>query len=166
MASGGGDHSHSRLRALLRHLTPARSCPGMMRDTEPAVAAVAAAAATAAAAPPLLLSDRAVQSFIMSGWMALTPEEIGLPRAFHRTVYEKTSALHDQAVESGVEGGKKIGENTHSAVPEVHEVMSTPAVRGALQSILGEGYGLHPHTYTHIKHDVGFEQDWVRWGWG
>ena len=42
-------------------------------------------------------------------------------------------------------------ENTHSAVPEVHEVMAMPAVAGALQSILGEGYSLHPHTFTHIK---------------
>ena len=51
-------------------------------------------------------------------------------------------------------------ENTHSAVPEVHEVMAMPAVAGALQSILGEGYSLHPHTFTHIKDDVGADQDW------
>ena len=35
-----------------------------------------------------------------------------------------------------------------------------PAVAGALQSILGQGYSLHPHTFTHIKDDVGADQDW------
>jgi hypothetical protein len=138
----------ARLRSLVAQLQPS--------STAPAVAVLP----TGSSARPRLLSDAAVQSFIMKGWMSIPPEEIGLPRAFHQTVYDKMSALHDEAVESGVEGGKKIGENTHSHTPEVYEVMRTPAVAGALQSILGEGYGLHPHTYTHIKHDVGFEQDW------
>ena len=130
----------------------------------PPARTLAAVVPAAASTPPRLLSDAAVQNFIMKGWMSISPEEIGLPCAFHQAVYDKMSALHDEAVESGVEGGKKIGENTHSAVPEVYDVMRTPAVAGALQSILGEGYGLHPHTYTHIKYDVGAEQDWHKDG--
>ena len=38
-----------------------------------------------------------------------------------------------------------------------------PAVRGALQSLLGEDYSLHSHTFTHIKDDVGADQDWRGW---
>ena len=87
--------------------------------------------------------------------MLLSPEAIGAPRAFNRTVYNKMSLLHDEE-----QIGKKIGENTHSAVPEVHEIMASPTVAGALQSILGEGYSLHPHPFTHIKADVGADQDW------
>ena len=42
--------------------------------------------------------------------------------------------------------------------------MAMPAVAGALQSILGKGYSLHPHTFTHIKDDVGADQDWHKDG--
>lgn len=101
-----------------------------------------------------LLDDAAVKSFIMTGWMKISPEEVGLPRAFMQTIYDKMSALHDDTE-------KKIGENSHSTVPEIHDVMAQPAVAGALQSLLGKDYSLHPHTFTHIKHDVGADQDWV-----
>ena len=133
-----------RLRSLLAHL----------RAAEPdAPSAAPTGCAAVARAPPKLLDDAAVKSFIMKGWMSLSPEEIGVTREFTQQVYDKMSALHDDKE-------KKIGENTHSAVPEVHEVMAMPAVAGALQSILGEGYSLHPHTFTHIKDDVGADQDW------
>eukprot|EP01045_Picozoa_sp_COSAG04_P009936 COSAG04_NODE_594_length_12270_cov_52.568975_6_plen_131_part_00 len=52
-------------------------------------------------------------------------------------------------------------ENIHSAIPAVHRLMSSPAVHGALTSILGEGYALHPHTFMHVKDEVnGGDGDW------
>ena len=52
-------------------------------------------------------------------------------------------------------------ENIHSAIPAVHRLMSSPAVYGALTSILGEGYALHPHTFMHVKDEVnGGDGDW------
>ena len=143
---GASRTQHGRLRSVLAHL---------QGDAESLAAAgnPVPAAAASDAGPPRLLDDAAVKNFIMKGWMSISPDEIGLPRAFHKTVYDKMSALHNDKE-------KKIGENTHSAVPEVHEVMAQPAVAGALQSILGEGYALHPHTFTHIKDDVGADQDW------
>jgi hypothetical protein len=107
--------------------------------------------------PLKLLDDDAVKSFIMKGWMKISPEEVGLPRAFMQTIYDKMSALHDDT-------HKKIGENSHSAVPEIHDVMAQPAVAGALQSLLGKDYSLHPHTFTHIKDDIGADQDWHKDG--
>ena len=138
-----------RLRSLLWQLGAPAPASGVPRSCGSAHAA-------AARAPQALklLDDAAVKSFIMTGWMKISPEEVGLPRAFMQTIYDKMSALHDDTE-------KKIGENSHSAVPEIHDVMAQPAVAGALQSLLGKDYSLHPHTFTHIKHDVGADQDWV-----
>ena len=75
-----------RLRSLLAHL----------RAAEPdASATPSGCAAVSARAPPKLLDDAAVKSFIMKGWMSLSPEEIGVTREFTQQVYDKMSALHD-----------------------------------------------------------------------
>jgi hypothetical protein len=140
-----------RLRSLLSHVT------GGGGATPASPHAADAAAGPPQQQPPKLLDDSAVKSFIMKGWMSITPEEVGLPRSFMQTIYDKMSALHDDS-------DKKIGENSHSAVPEIHDVMAQPAVAGALQSLLGKGYSLHPHTFTHIKDDVGSDQDWHKDG--
>ena len=57
--------------------------------------------------------------------------------------------------------GMSHAENIHSAIPAVHRLMSSPAVHGALTSILGEGFALHPHTFMHVKDEVnGGDGDW------
>ena len=73
-----------RLRSLLAHL----------RAAEPDASAAPSGCA-AGRAPPKLLDDAAVKSFIMKGWMSLSPEEIGMTREFTQQVYDKMSALHD-----------------------------------------------------------------------
>lgn len=143
-----------RLRSLLSHVTGGG---GATPASPHAADAAAGPPSPAQQQPPKLLDDSAVKSFIMKGWMSITPEEVGLPRSFMQTIYDKMSALHDDS-------DKKIGENSHSAVPEIHDVMAQPAVAGALQSLLGKGYSLHPHTFTHIKDDVGSDQDWHKDG--
>eukprot|EP01045_Picozoa_sp_COSAG04_P017958 COSAG04_NODE_1627_length_6122_cov_4.279761_6_plen_123_part_00 len=74
-----------RLRSLLAHL----------RAAEPDPSAAPSGCAAVARAPPKLLDDAAVKSFIMKGWMSLSPEEIGVTREFTQQVYDKMSALHD-----------------------------------------------------------------------
>ena len=74
-----------RLRSLLAHL----------RAAEPDPSAAPSGSAAVARAPPKLLDDAAVKSFIMKGWMSLSPEEIGVTREFTQQVYDKMSALHD-----------------------------------------------------------------------
>ncbi len=71
-----------RLRSLLAHLRAAEPDPS-------------AAPSCCAAVAPKLLDDAAVKSFIMKGWMSLSPEEIGVTREFTQQVYDKMSALHD-----------------------------------------------------------------------
>ena len=51
-----------------------------------------------------------------------------------------------------------IAENVTSRIPAMQEVISSPAVSGALQSLLGEGYALHPHTFLHNT-NAGMDQD-------
>ena len=76
-----------RLRSLLAHLRAAAA--------EPDASAGPSGCAAVARAPPKLLDDAAVKSFIMKGWMSLSPEEIGVTREFTQQVYDKMSALHD-----------------------------------------------------------------------
>ena len=150
-----------RLRSLASHVTSPNDLP-CTAATLPAATSACSSTSTSSSSggssgappPPKLLDDEAVKSFIMKGWMSISPEQVGLPRATMQTIYDKMSALHDDK-------NKKIGENSHSAVPEIHDVMAQPAVVGALQSLLGKDYSLHPHTFTHIKDDVGADQDWV-----
>ena len=50
-----------------------------------------------------------------------------------------------------------IAENVTSRIPAMQEVISSPAVSGALQSLLGEGFALHPERpLSHM-----FVDDWV-----
>jgi hypothetical protein len=42
-----------------------------------------------------------------------------------------------------------VAENITSRVPAISRIVDSPAVGGVLQSLLGEGYALHPHTFLH-----------------
>lgn len=71
----------------------------------------------------------------------ITPE-------LHETVYQKTKKLY--RVEDG--GGVDFGNNIFPAVPELGSVFKSPKISGALQSLLGNNYAMHPHRsvdYTH-----------------
>ncbi|MEE9254743.1 MAG: HEAT repeat domain-containing protein [Pseudomonadales bacterium] len=88
--------------------------------------------------PPLLLSDEQVREFICNGFIRL---EADLPAALHKRI--------DAHVRHAMESEFQMGNNVLPRIPEMYEVLESPEVRGALTSILGPRYALHPHRFVH-----------------
>jgi HEAT repeat protein len=86
----------------------------------------------------ILLTDAEMQHFITDGYLIL---DSGLPSALHEQVDSKLGYILKK------EGNP--GNNILPAVPEMHAVLDSPRVRGALQSVLGKDYLLHPHRFAH-----------------
>jgi HEAT repeat protein len=88
----------------------------------------------------LLLTDAQVQKFIAHGYLCLKTQ---LPQSFHRHIYDRFDAL------IGNDEGNNPGNNLLPMVPELDAVFADPVVTGALTSILGSGYAMHPHRALH-----------------
>ena len=85
-----------------------------------------------------LLNDEQVRRFITDGYLQLN---CGLPAETHRTIYNKLQwILHEEG---------NPGNNILPAVPEMQQVLDSPVIRGALASVLGPNYVLHPHRFVH-----------------
>ncbi len=89
---------------------------------------------------PLLLTDAQMQRFVAHGYLAL---QTALPESFHRGVYER----FDQLI--GGDADLNPGNNLLPACPELAAVFADPVVVGALTSVLGAGYAMHPHRALH-----------------
>ena len=87
-----------------------------------------------------LLDDRAMMDFIIDGYITLQTE---LPAAFHRQVYRQTDEIF------AAEGNP--GNDILPKVAALQEVFDQPVVRGALTSILGPDYIMHPHRHCHAN---------------
>ena len=128
-----------------------------------------AAPASASSAPPLaaplevalttaparLLDDSQVRSFISNGFLELDLDEV--PPEFHRAVHDKGKQVHEGAL-----GAIGPGNNVYVAIPQLRAIMQGPTVRGALTSVLGEGYFMHAHRYMHVTRvggDQSFHKD-------
>ena len=127
--------ANRRLAAVLRHAGAAAE----------GAAAPAPGSGLAAldARPASLLSDAQVQEFIRSGWMSIGPDQIGLSPDHVEKIYSDGCAWHD--------GGGTSHDDLNSAMPGLQDVCRSPAVHGALRSLLGQGYMLHPHGGFHPK---------------
>ena len=87
---------------------------------------------------PRLLDDGQVRAFIANGFLRLAPDVAP-------TLHAEVDALLRDAVEN--EGW--YGNNILARVPKLHDVVECPVVRGALESLAGPGYYLHPHRAIH-----------------
>ena len=87
---------------------------------------------------PILLNDEQMRRFIVDGYLVLKPN---LPAELHKRVYDRL----DRVIRK--EGNP--GNNILPAVPELQALLDSPEVCGAMQSVLGRGYILHPHRFTH-----------------
>ena len=83
-----------------------------------------------------LFTDEQMRAFLTNGFVVIKPD---LPRSLHDTIYQKL----DQAVE--MDGNP--GNNLLPRVPEIQEVYDHPTVRGALTSVIGPNYMMHPHRH-------------------
>ena len=87
---------------------------------------------------PILLTDEQVRSYIVDGFILLKPS---VPDEIHATINKKLTAY--------LESSPNPGNNVLPVVPEMRHILNSPEVRGALISVVGEGYVEHPHRYCH-----------------
>jgi HEAT repeat protein len=89
---------------------------------------------------PILLSDQEMQQFIANGYLCL---KTTLPKSFHDDIYARFDAIVGNAEPVNP------GNNLLPFVPELNAVFGDPAVKGALTSVLGPDYVMHPHRALH-----------------
>ena len=92
---------------------------------------------------PALLNDDQVREFIANGFLRLTPD-------VRPELHKEIEALLRFAEEKEAH----YGNNILSRIPKMHQVLNCPVVRGALTSIAGPGYYLHPHRAVHSSTPV------------
>ena len=96
-----------------------------------------------------LLSDAEMQQFIAQGYVQVQAD---LPGDFHAEVCRQIDAM--------LEAEGNPGNNIAPRIPAIAQVFAHPAVRGALTSILGAGYLMHPHRYCHLNSPGSDGQTW------
>ena len=87
---------------------------------------------------PLLLTDEQIRAYIVDGYILLKPS---VSEEIHATINRKLTAY--------LESSPNPGNNVLPVVPEMRHILNSPEVRGALISVVGEGYVEHPHRYCH-----------------
>ena len=87
---------------------------------------------------PVLLTDTQIQDYLTHGYLVL---RTGHPAAFHRRILRQIETLYATA--------GNPGNDILPRVPDLYESLHDPAFDGALQSLLGADYLLHPHRHCH-----------------
>lgn len=106
---------------------------------------------------PYLLDDAQMRSFIANGYLVLNTD---FPQEFHDRLNARLAEVMEK------EGN--WGNNILPRVPEVNEVFRHPAVRGALTSVVGPDYIMHPHRHCHYTFPGRKVQSWHKdsyWGY-
>ena len=85
-----------------------------------------------------LLDDAAVRDFITDGYLIIQSHH---PPEFHLAVCRQLDEVLDK--------GGNPGNNLLPLVPGIQQVFDSPPVSGALESLLGPGFSMHPHRYCH-----------------
>ena len=96
-----------------------------------------------------LLSDAEMQQFIVQGYIQVQADFSG---DFHAEVCRQIDAV--------LEAEGNPGNNIAPRIPAIAQVFAHPAVHGALTSILGTGYLMHPHRYCHLNSPGSDGQTW------
>ena len=106
---------------------------------------------------PVPLSDEQLRQFIAAGFL---PLQSSLPASYHRLIFKR----FDQISQSY----GHFGNNLLPLVPEIGELFEDPIVKGALQTVLGKEYSMHPHRALHSNPpgspEQGFHKD-SYWGY-
>ena len=108
---------------------------------------------------PVLLSDADLKFFLANGFLQITPQ---LNAEFHARMFEQFTAL------AGEDNDHNPGNNLLPLVPDLQLVFEDPVVRGALSSVLGPDYLMHPHRVLHDNPPGSDEQVWHHdsyWGY-
>ena len=93
-----------------------------------------------------LLNDEQIRHFIVNGYANVIAD---VPTHIHETIYDKTDELFAGAADFRGDRQHNPLNNILPMVPELQVVLESPEVRGALTSLLGNGYVMHPHRHCH-----------------
>jgi ectoine hydroxylase-related dioxygenase (phytanoyl-CoA dioxygenase family) len=94
------------------------------------------------------LTDKQMRDFVVNGYVTVKTD---LPAAHHQGVCRQLDEMFDEVGNSG--------NNLLPLIPEIQAVFDDPAVNGALTSVLGENYLMHPHRYCHTNRPGSNGQD-------
>ncbi|OPA73795.1 phytanoyl-CoA dioxygenase [Paenibacillus selenitireducens] len=87
-----------------------------------------------------LLTDEQMMQFITKGYLVLQND---LPTQLHQDTMDQIyHVLHEEG---------NPGNNILPRVPSIMEFFDTPVVKGALTSVLGPDYYMHPHRHCHYN---------------
>ena len=142
--SGTMGRQQHRLSAMADHLVGG----GGVVAPEPLAAAAAAAAAALPSASHASkpLSERQLTDWLADGVLVLPVDDFG--PEWHTDIYRRAEELQNRnhQVERGQRRAHVVRE-----LPELTEVVRSPSVAGALESVLGPGYAMHPHRALHTS---------------
>ena len=103
-----------------------------------------------------LLTDDQMRQFIAHGYLILKTD---LTKEFHKTLNAKLAAVMEK------EGNP--GNNLLPRLSDINDIIQSPVVRGALTSVLGSDYAVHPHRHCHFTYPGRKVQTWHKdsyWG--
>lgn len=109
--------------------------------------------------PARALSEEQIASFLANGYLILQPE---LPAEFHQSMYDRFVDI------IGEDNEDNPGNNLLPLLPELNRVFEDPVVKGALTSVLGPDYLMHPHRVLHDNPPGSPAQVWHHdsyWGY-
>ena len=113
---------------------------------------------------PIPLRAEQIREFLANGFLVLRSS---LRQSYHRTIFERFDAVADGRGE-GATGMGHFGNNLLPLIPELIEFFNDPVVRGALGSVLGADYSMHPHRALHRNPPASDEQEFHKdsyWGY-
>lgn len=87
---------------------------------------------------PILLTDAQVQAYLTHGYITV---QTAHPPAVHQNIHRQIETLF------ATEGNPS--NDILPKVPDLYQILQDPAVDGALQSLLGPSYLIHPHRHCH-----------------
>ena len=106
---------------------------------------------------PVPLTNEQLRQFIATGFL---PLQSSLPASYHRLIFERFDEINQSY--------GHFGNNLLPLVPEIGELFEDPIVKGALQTVLGKDYSMHPHRALHSNPpgspEQGFHKD-SYWGY-
>ena len=108
-----------------------------------------------------LLDDEQMTRFLRDGFLILTPHE--LDANFHAAMFDAACEVHDEGRAIGGDSVhlQVIGDNLRARISHLERLLNCATVQGALASVLGEDFLLHPHHFVHeaTTRDQSFHQD-------
>jgi hypothetical protein len=94
----------------------------------------------------LKLNDEQVRRFICDGIIVLDSD---ISASIHQKIFDKIQWNNTREF--------NMGNNVLPRVPELQKVLDSPVIHGAMQSVLGDDYILHPHRFMHASEPVDAE---------